>query len=435
MKKMFVAAVFLAFSGVTFAEKISLSCDDAVKIALEKNVSVSRSQITLEAAERTKNHSWNSVSPTASVSATSSVPVDALSDKSADYTANAGISATVNLSLSANLYTSIQTARLNYEQQKISFDDAVRSIELSVRQNYYGLLYEKENITLQEENLKIARTQYENNLAKYNSGRLSEVDALSAEVNYKSKIPNVESARTTYENDLDSFKQILGLMPEDEIELTGTLNDVLYLKEITVEEKDINSSEIRALEAKLEAARTSVLDKRFSAFAPSLSASFKWADQYWYIGGKGQYENADPSKSAAVSLSATIPLDGVLPWSARNDAVDSAKDNVKDLELQLADKRVTVKREVDALVRSIRQGQQAISYRQASVQLAQKTYDMTLEAYNRGTKDLLALQNANSTLLSAKVSLNSEILNLKKSILTLENKIGAESGSLTKQGK
>lgn len=432
MKRIIAGAIVLLGAGFAFCDRINLTCDDAVKMAMENNVSIARSQITLEAANRSKNHSWNSISPTASVSASSSVPVNSLSDKNTDYTANLGISATVSLSLSANLYTSIQTAKLNYEQQKISFNNAVRSIELSVRQTYYGLIYEKENIALQEENLKIARTQYEKNLAKYNSGRLSEVDALSAEVNYKSKIPALENVRTTYENDVAAFKQILGLKLEDEIELSGTLSDILYLKTIEVQDSDIHSASIAALETKLQSARNSVMDKRFSAFAPSLSASFRWADQYWYVGGKGQYENADPSKSASVSLSASIPLDGVLPWSGRNDAVDSAKDSVKDLELQLDDERKNVKRNVDALIRSIRQEQQAISYRQANVELAEKTYNMTLEAYNRGTKDLLALQNANSTLLSAKVSLNSEILNLKKSILSLENTIGAEFGSLTK---
>ena len=49
-------------------EKITLSIDEAVKMALEKNTSVLREQIKLEASERTKKHSWNSISPTAEVS-------------------------------------------------------------------------------------------------------------------------------------------------------------------------------------------------------------------------------------------------------------------------------------------------------------------------------------------------------------------------------
>ncbi len=412
--------------------KYSLSVQDAVDTALKNNVSIKRQEITLNAAERSKNHSWNSLSPSISVGAAAGVPVDALSDSKSDYTASLGLSATASLSLSANLYTTMKSAKLNYEQSKISFEEALRTIEFSVRQSYYELIYEKENIKLQEANLKVAKQQYENNLAKYNSGRLSEVDALSAEVNYKAKIPTVESARASYQNAMDSFKQVLGLMIDDEVELTGSLNDYLYLDEIAVDEKTVTSSSIKNLELKIESAKISVLDKRFSAFAPSLNASFKWEEKTWYAGYTGK-EEKDPEKSASLTLSASIPLDGLLPWSSKNDAVDSAKDTLKDYELQLENEKKTFVRTIGSSLRSIKQSQEAIRYKQANVELAQRTYDMTLEAYNRGTKDLLTLQNANNTLLSAQLSLNSETLTLSKNILSLENTAGLKAGELVKK--
>ena len=420
------------------AKKYALSVEDAVKIAKENNVSIKRQKITLDAALRAKKDSWNSVSPSGNsvspsvvVGASSTVPVDFLTggDQSSDFDASFGVNAGVSVSLSANLFTSIKSAQLAFEQSKISFDEAVRQIELSVRQSYYGLLYEKENIGLQEENLRIAKQQYESNLQKYNAGRLSEVDALSAEVNYKSKIPTVENAYTTYINDLDNFKQVLGLAIADEIEFTGSLDDYLYLGEIKVEEKDVTSATIQTLESQLESAKVSVMDKRFSAFAPSLNAKLSWQDSSWYV---GKDDASDPKKTASVSLSASIPLDGVLPWSQKNNAIDSAKDKVSDLELQIDNERKTFILTINSSLRSIKQSQEAIKYKQANVELAEKNYSMTSEAYNRGTKDLLSLQNSNNTLLQAKVSLNSEILTLAKTIIKLESTIGADFGSLTK---
>lgn len=431
----FVCFTLFAFSG--FAQEkegreYRLSVEDAVKIAKENNVSVQQQKITLNVAQRTKDHSWNSLSPSLSVGATSTVPVDALTggDQTSSYSASFELSATASLSLTANLYTTMQGAKIAYEQNKLSFEEAVRKIELSVRESYYELLYSKENIKLQEENLAIAKSQYENNLAKYNSGRLSEVDALSAEVNYKSKIPTVESARTTYRNAMDSFKQVLGLMLNDKVELTGSLDDCLYLKKIEVDIKKYKSSSIKNLELKLESAKNTVLDKRFSAFAPSLNASLSWSDGSWYVGAD---DAKDAKKSSSVRLSASIPLDGALPWSAKNDAVDSAKDSVAGCELQLDDERKTFMRTVNSALRSIEQSQASINYKQANVELAQKTYDMTLEAYNRGTKDLLSLQSANNTLLTAQVTLNSEILTLTKNIMELENTLGVDIGSLVKE--
>ena len=432
MKRLILPAVIFMMAG-TFcaaAQKQTkiLSVEDAVALARESNVSVARAQITLDAARRAKAHSWNSASPTATLAASSTVPVDSLSDAESKYTASASLTATVSISLSANLYTSMTAAKIAYESGKVTFDEAVKSVELSVRQSFYGLLYEKENIELQRQNLENAKTQYQNNLAKYNQGRLSEIDVLSAEVNYKSKIPTVESARTTYRNDLDSFKQMLGLFIDDEIELQGSLEDLIYLKDINVDMKSVNAPSIQTLKYKVETAKNTLLDKRFSAFAPSLSASLRWTDGSWYLGYDGQAPEA--SKAASLSLSATIPLDGILPWSARNDAIDSAKDSVEDLELQLDNAYKDVVRTVESSLRSIRQSQESIRYKQTNVTLAQKTCDMTEEAYNRGTKDLLTLQNANTSLLNAQVSLKSEIITLVKAILSLEQTIGVPFGTL-----
>lgn len=426
---LFLAANLI--SAILFAQTTrSISIEDAVNLAKENNVSVARSKITLEAAARAKSHSWNSISPTASLSASSAIPIDSLSDTKSNYTASFGVSATLSVNLSTNLYTSMESAKINYESGKFTFEQAVKSVELSVRQAFYGLLYEKENITLQEKNLEIAKTQYNNNLAKYNQGRLSEIDVLSAEVNYKSKIPTVESARTTFLNDLASFKQTLGLAINEKIELQGSLDDMINLNEIKIDIKNIKSPAIKTLEYKLESAKNTVLDKRFSAFAPSLNANFTWKDASWYAGYDGNAP--DPTKTSSISLTATIPLDGLLPWSAKNDAIDSAKDSVADLELQLENEKKNVLRTVFSSLSSIKQSQSSIQYKQANVKLAQKTYDMTQEAYNRGTKDLLTLQNANTSLLNAQVSLKSETLTLIKAILELENTVGADFGTLGK---
>ncbi|MBR0494601.1 MAG: TolC family protein [Treponema sp.] len=425
MKRKVIISVVFAFIACSLN---ALSVDEAVEMAKKNNVSVARGKITLDAVARAKAHSWNSVSPSASVSASSSIPVDSLSDTESKYTASYGVSASVSVSLSGNLFTSMNAAKIAYESGKLTFDDAVKSVELSVREAFYGLLYEKENIVLQEKNLEIAKTQYNNNLAKYNQGRLSEIDVLSAEVNYKSKIPTVESARTTFLNDLASFKQTLGLSLDEEVELDGSLDDLINLNEITVDEKNVQSSSIKQLEYKIASAKNSVMDKRFSAFSPSLKASLDWSDRSWYVGYDGTAPDAQ--KSASISLSATIPLDGVLPWSARNDAIDTAKDTLKDLELQLENEKKNLTRTVMSSLRSIKQSQESIKYKQANVKLAQKTYDMTAEAYNRGAKDLLTLQNANTSLLNAQVSLKSETLTLIKAILNLENTIGIPFGTL-----
>lgn len=431
--KIFTAVAIFALlcSAATFAQDADLSdapaesetrtltIEQAVNYALENNVSIAQSQITLSAAKRSKNTSWNSVSPSMSVGAGLTIPTD---DSNYDYSYN--VNASISLSLTPNLYTDIKSAALAWEQGKITFDEAVRAIELSVRQTFYGLLYEKENIALQEENLVIAKSQYETNLAKYNMGRLSEIDVLSAEVNYKSKIPDVENSKITYENDIAAFKQLLGMDNVDEqIELTGSLDDYKVPDEVTTEGIEITSSTIKLLESQLESAKTGVLDARFSAYGPTLSAGWSWKNT-WTEPGSAE-EN-----SSSITLSATIPLDGLLPWSARAVNIASAKDSVQDYELQLKDAKTSLQIDIDSALRSIKQSQAAISYRRANVELAQKSYEMTQVAYNSGTQDLLTLQTADATLLEAQVDLQNEIYTLITEVLDFEKLIGVPFGTI-----
>ncbi|MBQ7159794.1 MAG: TolC family protein [Treponema sp.] len=404
-------------------EKITLSVDDAVKMALEKNISVQRGQITLNAAERAKAHSWNSISPTANVSGGLSIP-DGIGDSESPSNYTASVTGTLSLSFSPNLFTSIQAARIAYETGRLTFEQACSKVELNVRKTYYGLLYEQENINLQRRNLQTAKEQYEQNLAKYNQGRMSELDVLSAETNYKAKEPDVESAYVTFLNDLETFIQLIGMEKRCFIEFTGSLDDVPTDKEVTLQNVEVNSPTVASLKKQLESASSAILAARFNAYAPSISAT-------WQHGlSTTPNKSSDVTNNGSIRLTATIPLDGVLPWSTRADTVEKAKDTIKDLELQLADAEKTLKVDTESGLRKIRQSQSAIKAKQANVVLAQRTYEMTQQAYNRGTKDLLSLQNANDKLLSAQASLKSEQRNLMNAVLELENTIGVPYGTL-----
>ena len=68
-----------------------------------------------------------------------------------------------------------------------------------------------------------------------------------------------------------------------------------------------------------------------------------------------------------------------------------------------------------------------------NVELAQKSYDMTLTAYNHGSRDLLTLQNASDALLRAKTDRESHIYNLICAVMDLENTLGIPFGSLGKE--
>ena len=428
MKRLvFLAACLFIFSHL-FAqpnnlEHVSLTVDEAVAMALENNVTVQRGKITLEAARRAKSHSWNSVSPTANVSGGLNIP-DGIgdSDSPSDYKVN--VRGTLSLSFSPNLFTSIQMARFAYEQGQMTYEQTCSTVELNVRKAFYGLLYEQENITLQRRNLQTAKEQYEQNKAKYNQGRMSELDVLSAEVKYKGLQPTVESAYVTFLNDLETFMQLIGMEGRRFIDFVGSLDDVAVDEKISLDDITLSSPKVALLKKQMESADSALLGVRFTAYAPTIGLS-------WQHSLTSTPSKSTKSNSGEISLSATIPLDGILPWSTKADNIEKAKDTIADLKLQLADAEQSLRVNAESALRKIRQSQSSIKSKQANVELAQRTYDMTLQAYNRGTKDLLSLQNASDSLLSAEVSLKNEQRSLINAILELENTLGIPYGTLT----
>ena len=413
-------AAGLCFAGVLSAEELTL--DRAVKYAMENNISVQKDKIALDALKRAKKHSWNGVSPSVSVSADMLFPV---AGDARPYDYNFSIQGSVGFALSPSLYSSVKSASLNYENGLLTYDEALRSIELNVRSAFYHLLYELEYIELQRRNLETAGQQYEQNAKKYKSGQLSELDMLSSQVKYERLKPALESAEITFANDLASFKQMLGLDQSTEITLSGSLADARSFADISVEVDAEDTPVVRAGKNNVKLARAALLARRFAAWGPTVRAG-------WTYGKSKTNITNDFSTTNAFSLGFSIPLDGYLPWSTAADSAASAADNVKTAELSLENSRTTVAIQIDNYIKQIRQIQSQIASLQSNVDLAQKSYDMTKDAYNHGSRDLLSLQTASDSLLNARTDLAQQEYTLITKIINLEYTLGVPFGSLIK---
>lgn len=418
-KKIFV--LFFSIAAFAFADEniIELSLEDAVKSALKNNVSVKQSEISLDAKKRESDYSWNSISPSISGTGRYSKNIPGTSDDKASLSAGISLSAT----LSPSVYTSAKNAGLSYSQQQLSYQNDLRSVELNVRKNYYSLLYKIEEISLKEKSLETSKNQYESNLAKYKRGTLSRLDVLSAQVSYQNDQLELKSLNAEMENSIASFKQLVGLPQDAKISLSGSFENILNLKNISIEGMELNSFSVESLQKQIDSAKNSLLASRFTAYGPSLSASYSY--NYSSIDGGSNWDD-----NGTLSLQASIPLDGFLPWSNSSLNVQSKKDSEKSLELELEDAKTSLEVNISTLMNKINQCLENIALRKSSIELAQTTYEMTLESYSHGTKDLLSLQTASDNLLSAKVNLISEAYNLICAVLDLENTAGIPFGTL-----
>lgn len=431
MKEMYILILILAGCAFPFfASKntgtdgvLEITLEESVRLAKENNISIKTARNSLEDLHTANKYSWNSVSPTANVSGSASQDFE-------NDTKAVSVTGRVSMGLKTNLYTDICGAQLQYEKGLITYSQAERAVELSVRKTFYNLLYQQENLELQKQSLATAKGQYDQNQEKFKNGKISELDALTSRVNYESKKPAVESAEISLQNDLASFKQVLGIEQSQTVKLNGSLDEVLSVSAISADSlpvPDKPAPEVQSAEYDVKIAKNSLLDSRFSAYAPSVSAAYSY--------GKSAVQDSDTVNTTnALSVEVSIPLDGYLPWSSRAVNISSKKNSVDTAEKRLEDARTSVAVQTESYIRKINLAVAQVESLKATLNLAEQTYKMNLTAYNYGKTDLISLQSASDSVLSAGVNLKSQAYTLISTILDLENVLGIEFGTIANLG-
>lgn len=421
------ALLIILFAAAPLPAQTSFTVDQAVSLALKNNSSILQNNITIEGLKRKKGKSLNGLSPSLSVGAGVAYPNDPVTyDHTAYWMAN------VTFSFSAAIASDVMKARINYEAGLISQEALLNDIELAVRKSFYGLLYGRINIELQKRNLDSAYSRYEQTLAKYRAGRIPELDVLAAKVSWENLKPELAAAESAYTGDLASFKLLIGAEQNEDIALSGSLEEVLNLKQITTEGIAAKSNKVRTIEKSLELARADRTEAQLGTYSPRVSLTAAYQPGKGYDPVNAAVPESKWEDTGSISAAVTVPLDGVLPWSQANETISSANDEVRIAEMKLNEAKSSAAITADSLLRRIAQSQSAISARRENAAVAERSYAMMSEAYRYGTKDLLSIEQSADALYQAKASLMSEAYTLICAILDLENQIGVPFGSLGK---
>ena len=409
--------VFSAENGELSKEKI-LTLEECISLAKENNLSIKVQKNTLNDLKRKNETSWNSVSPSIKGDA-------AFQDDFTNKTESFSISGSLGLTLSTNLYSTIKGAKLNYENGLLTYNQAVKQIEMSVWKTFYDLIYKTEYFSFQSQNLLTAKKNYEQNLEKFKNGKISELDVMSSRVSYEQKKPVLEEARIDLTNNLELFKNIIGVDFDDEIKLDGSLDFLLELKDIKLPPKENPSPDVQAAKFAVEIAENNLLAQRFSSYSPVITGTYKYAQTL-------NIDNSLWNETSSLSVGVSIPLDSYLPWSSSAVSINSKKESLESAKLNLEDAEKSIRVNTENALRKINQIISMLEVSKETVALAKKTYEMTETAYNYGKTDFLTLQNASDNVLNAEVSLKNQAKTLMETLLDTEYLLGLEFGTILK---
>ncbi|MDC7235084.1 MAG: TolC family protein [Spirochaetales bacterium] len=401
-------------------ETLILTEEGAVEIGMTQNLSLRGSALDLASSEESNRNRWNSFLPSFSASAGISAADELFSDETMATSGDpwsASFGGSVTLPLGLTNYYAMESAALGYDLQSLSYEYEQSYLESTIRKQFSYLLASRENVLLQEKSIDLARKRYEQAQTNYLNGLASELTVLQAQNSLELLRPAYQDVQTAYENQLMSFKNLLGMDLTQEIELQGTLD----VEKIDLEPDVLVNSylagrlDVQSSQKSLEIQENQERMTKAASLAPSLALSAGWNNSITSLS-----QSPGWSDTATLSMNLSIPLDGFIPGSADRTSISNAGRSTEKSSIQVQETMNSAEKEIRSLVMTLEGAWTNIETSEASAELALRTFQMTEQAYNQGTAELLDVEDAQNKLLSANQDLLLSRYSYLSSLLDLE---------------
>ena len=403
----------------------------AVELALERNLNLQSSDIDRESAEGAYGNRWNIILPDFSLSGGLSRSEPLLEEPAVDSTwsVNGGLSARLDLNSSAAF--AMTATELAYQAENLSYNDARQLLVVNVKKQFNYLLVYKENLALQERNLELAEKRFLQAETNFRNGLASELTVMEAHNSFEGLKPSLQETRTIYETRLMSFKKLLGLDLAQAVDVAGPLTGVTPRLncEALLEAYLMNRRDVRSAVNVLESAENQLAIVKAGNLSPSLSLSSGWTSSAPDV--------SDPDWIDSLTLSATLslPLNGLIPGSSESlDLKDSSR-AVEKARLNLKETISTAEQDIRTILMELDGYRETIDISGLSVDLAQKTFDMTEAAYLLGSREVLDVEAAQNNLLEAEQNLLMSRYNFLSGLLDLEYALNADLDEILTVGE
>jgi len=415
MKKIIIGFFVLATFTVNAQEVSQLTFSQAVKIALENNISLKQQQNQQFVNQAQKSSSMASVAPQVSafaqawnVQGNQFIEQEARVVNDAQTTNFYGtVDANMILFNGFNRINAIKQADANLEAQQYLVNRTTQDVITNVSNQYLRCLLDKELLTIAEENLETQRVQLNQIQEMVDAGSRAKVDQYNQESIMKTAELTKLRAEIRLRNDLAILSQTLQLDPANSIDVeepTWTLEqnqfesyELQQLYEVALTNR---GDLLQAKKAMLSAQRGVSLSKTNSI--PTLSAYGSLNSRYSDASIPTFDDQMNDNLRREYGLRLSIPIFNGL--QNRTTQV-RAKVNYQNAELDLDNVKNTVKSEV---LRAYQSYQDAIiNYEASKAQFdaAKLSLELESERYELQSSDFVQYSIANQRFIQAQADL------------------------------
>lgn len=454
MRKIFIASLAIVMVSIFAAsaqqdggqeEIVTLTVDQAVDYALENSRDLKSNDIDLAIKERSAKYSWNVFLPEVTVSGSAARTTDIDStlnqmnamqgmaaasggtahfleaEEKYHWALVGNINAQLNLSL-AYIY-SIKAAKAGYEGGKITWEQSQKQTIMNIKKLFYGLLLQQESLSIQRMSLENARQRAAQAQVNFNNGRIPQLQLLNAQVTYENQRPEVETAERSFNQQLDTFAFLIGMPVGTKIELNGSIEPeyVNVTTEELLEKYGEKNLDVLSLQNNIDILNMNLKALNLSSYTPALVLSYGWNPVgTWWSG------DLDFTDQGSLSITLAFNITNMLPWSANRQKAQDLKDNISKLNLTMETLTENQKVQVRKAVDTLNQAREQIDSMGRTVELARRSYDMSVSSFNNGRMELLDVRDAQTQLNQAMLGQLNQKFNYISALMDLEYELNSD---------
>jgi len=445
------------------ADIVRVDVAKAVELALSNNIGLESARIDIAMKQRKIDTQWNVFVPSVDVGLTlarmneATTGVALVPFPSSYVIANGtfdevrlssyevsqwSLSTSLSASLTLNyaLFEAMRNLKLDLDAGKITLEQAKFKLERDVRKSYHSILLLRENIALMDENLAAAQRRVTQAEANYRAGFVPELTVLQAKVASENLKPAIAELRNGLESSLAAFAMNLGYPRGTKVELEGfgadDFADVDLDGDVLVARAASGKLDVLALRQSLLLLESAKKLTWYQLYTPSLSLGFSvdptlsdpWGNS-WFDGDNWK------QRSGMFRMTLGFRLNGLLPPSKEALGLVDLDDNARKLNAALALTIRGSELEIDSLLLKLAKSKNGIATLGLNVDLAEKAYSLSEEAYRAGAKDILDVQNQELELRKAQLEVLKEKFNYLTGLIDLEYAVGIPFGTISGSAK
>ncbi|HKO75728.1 MAG TPA: TolC family protein [Flavobacterium sp.] len=431
MKKInYISIAFIFLIGLASQAQTKVwTLEECVRYAIKNNISIKNTELDTLSASIDKRDAFGNFLPSANLNANHSWNIGLNQDITTGLLRNQTTQQTsVGANVGVDIYKGLQNqntmrrAKLSIVASKYRLIKMQEDIALNVANAFLQVLFNKENLKVQQEQLAINEKQYTRSEELVKAGSIPRGDLLDVKAtvaNNKQNVINAENALLISKLSLAQLLQLKEFWDFDVVDDTNINdeNNIMSVKPIDIYAKAKESrTELKIAQANLEIAEKDVAIAK-GGYQPTLTAYYGFNSRISYADAydaqTGQIGPANPpleqlndNKGQNFGLQLNVPVFN--GWSVRNN-VDRNKVNLEKSKIALEKEDLDLQRNVYTAFTDAKGAMNAHESAIVALENREEAYNYSKEKYTVGLMNSFDFNQSQTLLTNAQ----SEVIRTK----------------------